>query len=272
MVNTLKHTIQILVEPGNRRKLGASAQSEFDIFRYSHSGPVGNRFTKMLKRDGAADTVISVFRFSDMGQRSRVQKLIKRLQGNSQHLIAITSPIVYNQPKGRSLIDDAKVGVLVEEPETFTIEHLAPWIAEFLKRRAKVSRGTVAPQTRSEALDLSARLRAPSGLLDARKFVELLGISSTNLATKVCGVSKQALSQNPTSAGIQAKLHVLEEVAGLLFWCGGDETKLRAWLNKPNRDFASIKGTSPSPMDLILLGHAEIVAQEVHNLRVGNPS
>jgi hypothetical protein len=124
-----------------------------------------------------------------------------------------------------------------------------------------------------DPLNISKRLRDnASGRLDARKIVELFGISSAELATKVCGLKRQAIQQNPTSAGIQEKLQSLEEVAQLLHWCGGDDAKLRAWLRRPNRDFPAMNGKPPSPMDLILEGHAAIVANKVHNLLTGHPA
>jgi hypothetical protein len=124
-----------------------------------------------------------------------------------------------------------------------------------------------------DSLEISKHLRDPnSGRLDAQKIAALMGISITNLATKVCGVTKQALSQGPTSGGIQGKLQPLEDVAMGLLWCGGDGAKFRAWLNRPNRDFPLVKGKTPSPLDLILSGHAAIVASKVHQLRTGHPA
>jgi hypothetical protein len=108
--------------------------------------------------------------------------------------------------------------------------------------------------------------------LDAREIATLLGISLTDLATKICEVTKQNLSQNPTSAGIQEKLQPLEEVAQGLLWCGGDEAKLRAWLNRPNQDFPLLEGKVPSPMELILRRHTAIVASKIRNLLTGHPA
>ena len=88
---------------------------------------------------------------------------------------------------------------------------------------------------------------------------------------KVCGVTKQNLSQSPTSAGIQDKLADLEEIAGLLPWCGS-EAKFKAWLKRPNRDFALLDGKILSPLDLILMGRARSVANKVHHMLLGHPS
>ena len=119
---------------------------------------------------------------------------------------------------------------------------------------------------------LGARLRdQATGRLDANRIGDLLGISLTDIA-QLCGVSTESINQNPSSFGIQAKLQPLENVAQALFWCGGSEAKLRSWLNRPNRDFPEMDGRKPSPLDLILLGHPELVAQKVHGLRTGQPS
>jgi len=119
---------------------------------------------------------------------------------------------------------------------------------------------------------VNSRLRDPlTGRLDANRIADLLGISRVNMA-RLCGVSMQRLNQSPASSGIQAKLQSLEDVAQALGWCGGSEIKLRAWLNRPNHDFPEVYGQKPSPLDLILLGHAKLVAQKVHNLRTGHPS
>jgi putative toxin-antitoxin system antitoxin component (TIGR02293 family) len=127
---------------------------------------------------------------------------------------------------------------------------------------------------RVEALLRSdARLRNPdNGRLDANLIADLLGLSLPDIA-RSCGVSKQSLNQNPASPGIQTKLQSLDDVAqALLLWCGDNEAKLRDWLNRPNRDFPELNGQTPSPRDLILRGHPELVTQKIHNLRTGHPS
>lgn len=124
----------------------------------------------------------------------------------------------------------------------------------------------------ADPLDLGARIRNPTtGRLDANLIADLLGISRADIA-RLCGVSKQSINRAPASSAIQAKLQPLEDVAQSLLWCGGSEVKLRAWLNRPNRDFPEVNGQKPSPLDLILRGYAELVAQKVHNLRTGQPS
>jgi hypothetical protein len=110
-----------------------------------------------------------------------------------------------------------------------------------------------------------------TGQLDANRIADLLGISRPDIA-RLCGVSEQSLNQTPAGPAIQTKLQPLEDVAHALLWCGGSMAKLHAWLNRPNRDFPMVNGKRPSPLDLILSGHAELVARKVHNLRTGHPS
>jgi hypothetical protein len=128
------------------------------------------------------------------------------------------------------------------------------------------------PSSQANSLELSTRLRNPTtGALDANLIADLLGISHADIA-RLCGVTKENLKKSPSSSGIQAKLQPLEDVAHALLWCGGSEAKFRAWLNRPNHDFSAVDGKKPSPLNLILLGHAELVAQKAYNLRTGQPS
>ena len=132
----------------------------------------------------------------------------------------------------------------------------------------------VAPRKRLpiHSTDLRIRLRNPAtGRLDASPIAALLGISLYDIA-RLCDVSTESISQNPSSSGIQAKLQLLEGVTYALRWCDGSEAKFRAWLSCPNRDFPEMNGQKLSPLDLILQGHVELVAQKVHNLRAGHPS
>jgi hypothetical protein len=206
---------------------------------------------------------------------------LHQFKTNYGHLLVVMGSNEFNRPDIRSLIRDNGAEVFVEEPDKFEIEHLRPWIARLIEaskatthtQPSPAAAPAVAVPPPADPLDISARLRDPdTGRLDARRISDLLGIKITDLAEKVCGTRKQNLSQNPTSAGIQAKLQPLEDVAQALLWCGGSEPKLRAWLNRPNRDFPEVDGKKPSPLDLILRGHAELVAQKVHNLRTGQPS
>lgn len=265
MNDTVQPTVEILVESGFSTSLTGS---------YTRAAGLGKHFRKLKadKQNKSEGQTVTVFGFAKPSELVRARKLVKQYSINHRPMIAVASPAVYNLPKFRDLFQSDLVEVLVEEPKNFHIENLDVWVTRLIQKPAK-PKSEPRINISSEHLDVSASLRDPkTGRLDARKLAELMGISGTDLATKVCGISKQALNQSPFSLGIQGKLQPLEEIAQLLSWCGHDEKKLRAWLNRPNRDFAPLDGEILSPMRLILLGHADIVANEARNLRLGHPS
>lgn len=120
-------------------------------------------------------------------------------------------------------------------------------------------------------LEISQSLRdGTTGRIDAAKVAGLLGLTMTEMG-KVCGVTKQAISKNPTSKRLQVKLQPLVEVARGLLWFGGDEGKFKVWLRTPNPDFPKFRGRQISPLDVIQKGHAQVVADKVQNLLAGHP-
>ena len=148
--------------------------------------------------------------------------------------------------------------------------HPDRWAEFFIRSDDDRLRGVLIKK--ANPINLSARLRdTGTGRIDANPIADLLGISRADIA-RLCGVSMQSLNQTPSSSDIQAKLQPLEDVSQALLWCGGSETKLRAWLSRPNCDFPEVDGKKLSPRDLILRGHVELVVQKVHNLRTGQPS
>lgn len=279
-------TIQVLVEKGlqkpKRKTVGQPANvvaKPFQTFKYTSNPTESDKIQEVshFEKSATASPTVNVFGFTKTSDLARARKLVKTYAENQQPMIAVTSPNVFNQPEFRSVLTGELLEVLVEEPDKFKAEHLKPWIAKLFQtsplRKTSATKAQLQLAATDDPLEVGKRLRDPvSGRLDARKISELLGISITDLATKICGMTKQNLSQNPTSAGLQQKLQPLEEVAEALLWCGGDETKLRVWLNRPNRDFPLVDGKTPSPMDLILRGHAGIVAAKVHHLRSGHPA
>lgn len=275
---SIQSEIQIRVEDGvfKRDKADHPVIDGFRIFQFIQKSAKSGQFVSHAISEKTATNshsrTITVFGVSKAGDVKRFVRMAKACVKDGKPMVAIVSPSVFNQPQYRDVIEGIHipgVGVLVEEPSKFEVNHLAPWVGRILAA-GKVSAGV---DSAIESLDISARLRDPvSGRLDANKISDLLGLSKSDIATKICGVSRQALGQNPTSAGIQEKLRPLEDVAQALVWCGGDEAKLRAWLNRPNRDFPEVGGQVPSPIDLILLGHASVVARKVGNLRIGQPA
>lgn len=251
----------------------AILSKDFKAFHFVPGKKPTSAFTELENPGSQEIGSVMVIPFAKDADLDAVRKMLGKI---TTRMIAIASPAIYNRPEFRDCLADRNIDAIVEEPEDFELEHLRDWISripEILTPAAKRKIKSSPSAAPADMLEFSKRLRdSATGRLDARQFTALLGISLTDLATKVCGISKQALAQCPTSAGIQKKLQPLEEIAQLLFWCGGDEEKLRAWLNRPNRDFPPVEGRAPSPMDLILLGHAGIVANKAHNLRTGHPS
>ncbi len=279
-------SVQVLVEPGihgpgqpEGRKSPGGPTKNFEAFRFTRKGSGGSLVLESKEESaGPHSSKVTVFRFAPKsGGLPAARKLVKYYSNTRQALIAIASPEFYNQPDYRSILLDHKVEVLVQEEDQFQVQSLVPWIARLVMpgspgKRTSPKKSTATDSAATAPSDLIRSLRDPdSGRLDARKLAALLGISLTDLASKVCGVTKQNLSQSPTSAGIQDKLADLEEIAGLLSWCGS-EAKLKAWLKRPNRDFAPLDGKIVSPVDLILMGRARSVANKVHHMLLGHPS
>jgi hypothetical protein len=175
---------------------------------------------------------------------------------------------------GTSMLAVAEEGlaVLVCDPTKVEPEDLERWLKEAI-RRSRISQSQGRKTTRHPEAAKVPEVRDPtSGRLNGRNLAEVLDISLTDMAIKVCGVTKQALGQAPTSKGVQKKLQPLEEIVDALPWFEHNVGKLRAWLQRPNRDFPKIHGKTPSPLDLILKGHGGIVARKLHNLRTGQPA
>lgn len=274
--------IQVRVEDGvfTRARAGRPLVDGFRIFQFVRKGSGSGRFVASSipakVSDESPKEIITVLGVSKAGDVARFIKVAKTYVRDGKAMVAVASPSIFNHPRYRDAIEDVHipgVGVLVEEPSEFEVDQLGPWVIRILNVGKSGERRAPVPACEFTPLDISARLRDPaSGRLDANRISDLLGVSKSDLATKVCGVSRQALGQYPASAGIQEKLQPLEDVAQALIWCGGDEAKLRAWLKRPNRDFPKVDGRIPSPLDLILLGHADVVARKVENLRTGQPA
>ncbi len=291
MSHTLESTAQVLIEPALDLHAGAPfsrqprAHSDFSRFTFliNHHHRTG-QLTRLLASAPAPtgdDPTVTVVKVDTAEQPARLRNRLHSLKARFGDLIVVINSTQFNRPDIRSIVTaEEGVEVLIEEVNNFQPDQLRPWLAHLVTARiaARQARPVLATAPvaalppPADPLDLSARLRDPAnGRLDAKAIATLLGIPLTDLA-RLCGVSKQNLSQNPTSAGIQAALQTFDEIAQVLLWCGGSEAKLRAWLNRPNRDFPEVDGRKPSPLDLILRGHAELVAQKVHNLRTGQPS
>jgi hypothetical protein len=232
-----------------------------------------------------AQTAVHVRALTDVEDALReIEALLK--SGEVSPTLFITPARVFNQPDVRAahhrLFSDGRGDVLVEDPRQVTrpeVERMANWVADIFRKRATA--GTAAAPTpdtvKVEAaketgpyLDISAQLRDPhNGRLNAKKVAQFFGLKLAELAGILGHSSKQNLSQNPTSAGVQEALSPFEDAALGLFWFRHNRANFLAWLNKPNRDFVKLEGRHPSPLDLIRMGHVRVVANHVRNLLLG---
>lgn len=212
---------------------------------------------------------------------AKAESAIGRVLGNSElsgsNLLAFTKPKVWNQPRLQNLVQSVgrttRFGMVVEdEPEKITLQHLEKclkdWIPAFRIRSNSETQRNLHPPY----LAIRQRLSdTASGRLNAAKIAALYGLSTAEMG-KICGVSKQAIHANPTSKGIQDKLEPLAKAARGLLRFGDDEAKFKAWLNQPNEDFPIYEGRRPSPLDLIRMGHTQVIADKIQNLLTGHPS
>lgn len=200
--------------------------------------------------------------------------------GSSMHVIAVTEAKVFNDPEVQALIyrrsQDLNMAVYLERPEELTLDklksNLRVWIPAWSEHERKRLIKPADSAKHPPYLKITQSLSDPAtGRLDAIKLAASLGMTLQEMGA-VCKVSKQSIHANPTSKGIQENLHVLEKIVRGLLWCGGDEAKFKAWLNQPNPDFPEYEGKQLSPLDLIRMGHAQVIADKVQNLLTGHPA
>lgn len=111
----------------------------------------------------------------------------------------------------------------------------------------------------------TAGLRAESGRLSAKRVAAAFGISSAELAEKILGRSRQAVSKTDDAESLQQALRPFEKVARLLAVL--DPADFLKWLRMPNAQLED-----DSPLDLIRGGKVRIIADLAHDMLVGNPT
>lgn len=110
-----------------------------------------------------------------------------------------------------------------------------------------------------------ATWRDQTGRLSATLLAGALGISEAQVA-KIVGRPRQSVNKTPNAPSLQKKLEFLERVAraGEAF---RREAGFRSWLRQPNRE---LRGESP--LDMLLAGRLDVVAEFAEDLMAGNPS
>jgi len=109
------------------------------------------------------------------------------------------------------------------------------------------------------------QLRNDQGRLDAKLVADLFGLTLTDVAANV-GISRQALSKTPDSLSVQGALNQFERIARSLLTVTGTEKGLKTWLNAPNKRF-----DQHTPLEVIKLGKAALLADWVDDARLGSP-
>jgi hypothetical protein len=191
------------------------------------------------------------------------------------HVLAFTKAKALNQPRLQNLIQSMgramRFGMVVEDaPEKITLSKVEAALKEWIPVWSR----EMNRKDKDHPPYLAIRHRLSdeaSGRLDGDKIAKLFGLSMAEMGA-ICGVSKQSIHANPTSKGIQEKLEPLVKAARGVLWCGGDESKFKTWLNQPNQDFPEYEGRQLAPLDLIRMGHAQVVADKVQNLLTGHPA
>lgn len=115
-----------------------------------------------------------------------------------------------------------------------------------------------------EVIEVTRPLLAESGRLSAHKVAEAFGISLSRLA-ELGGRQKQALSKTPDSPRLQEFLRPFERVARLRSVFPDED--FRAWLRRPMGDLGD-----QSPLDLILSGRIDVVADYAEDMLLGTPA
>ena len=210
---------------------------------------------------------------------AKAENVIGRvLDGNEfadASVLAFTKANVFNQPHLQTLVQSVgrvtRFGMVVEDkPGKITLSKLEAALNDWLPVWSREINSE--PKEHPPYLAIRHRLSdETSGRLDAGKIAKLFGLSMAEMGA-LCGVSKQSVHANPTSKGIQEKLEPLVKAARGVLWCGGDESKFKTWLNQPNPDFPEYEGRQLSPIDLIRMGHAQVIADKVQNLLTGHPA
>lgn len=106
-------------------------------------------------------------------------------------------------------------------------------------------------------------LLSGNGRLSAQAVAKTFGLSLSQLAVQI-GRTKQALSKTPDSPRIQSLLRPYERIARLraVF----SDSNFKAWLEQPNSQL-----DDHSPMELVNTGRADVAADLVEDMLLGNP-
>lgn len=121
-------------------------------------------------------------------------------------------------------------------------------------------------------LKASLPIRNPkSHRLDAKLIADYFGLSLREVA-RILGKCHPTVDKTPDSKNLQAPLQPFEAILRGRILVENDDALFRQWLNTACEEFPEHDGQVPTPMDIIRMGHPEVVAALVDEALTGQPS
>ncbi len=121
-------------------------------------------------------------------------------------------------------------------------------------------------------LEASKPIRHPkSHRLDAKSVAKYFDMSLRELA-RVLGQSHATINKTPDSKNLQPLLQPFEAILRGRILVDYDDGLFRQWLNTASAEFPEQDGKRPCPMDIIRMGHPEVVAGLVDDALTGQPA
>lgn len=107
--------------------------------------------------------------------------------------------------------------------------------------------------------------------LDAKLVAKYFGISLRELA-RILDKSHATIAKTPDSKNLQALLQPFEAILRGRLLVENSDQLFRQWLNTACDEFPKQEGKIPTPMDIIRMGHPEVVAALVDDALTGQPA
>ena len=121
-------------------------------------------------------------------------------------------------------------------------------------------------------LEASRPIRNPeSQRLDAKKVAEYFDLSLRKVA-RVLGKSHATIDKTPDSKNLQGALQPFEAILRGRILVNNNDALFRQWLNTANEEMPEEDGKRPTPMEIIRMGHPEVVAGLVDEALTGEPT
>lgn len=202
-------------------------------------------------------------------QLSRLRAQLDRKQW--QVLIAVLSRKLADDPRiQRILFQPGRTNALrfmiddeAENDPAIVLEHLV----DLMDNVGTKGKKAIHPPY----LQASQPIRHPkSQRLDAKRIADYFDLSLRELA-RILGKSHPTVAKTPDSKNLQGDLQTFEAILRGRLLVNNDDALFRQWLNTGSDDFPMQDGRRPSPMDIIRMGHPEVVAGMVDRELTGEP-